>query len=44
MCAFDDCMCMGVSLCVFVCVRKDWECVCVCASERADEVCVCVCV
>lgn len=30
MCAFDDCMCMGVTLCVFVCVHKDREGVCVC--------------
>lgn len=36
-CAFDDCMCMGVSLCVFVCVHEDQECVCV----LADEACVC---
>lgn len=26
--AFVDCMCMGVSLCVFIYVHKDWEGVC----------------
>lgn len=37
-CAFDDCMCMGVSFCVFFCVHEDQECVCVCELMRA--VCV----
>lgn len=31
-CAFDDCM--GGSLCVFVCVHEDQECVCVCMRVR----------
>ncbi len=36
-CAFDDCMCMEGSLCVFVCVHEDQECTCVCACVRASE-------